>query len=282
MGTSHKYSLLIWSATLLSGAVQAVEPATNGGSGANTPPSQFMSTVQVAVQEPSSELVQRSQRLVREQFVNVFATWPEFRGRSYEVRTQGNEVTLSLVTGEDIRPSMQQAVANIIEHLNGRVQARGRSLFYRTSLSPESAGYLEVKVEEDAKTKTKRIRSISAQSVPLRDLLKEIRFQMGALSYLIPGECAERLVDWNFGTDGQPSEAKDIDTLMKLLARSFGIGYENVNGTFVFTGNCADVRPRQKPKNAPPSEMFRGTNLVPSGYRAVTSPQVYFPLMPLE
>ena len=58
-------------------------------------------------------------------FLNSISAVPQFKGRTHEIRTVGNEVVLSLVTEDDVRAPMQMAVANMIDHLNGRVYARG-------------------------------------------------------------------------------------------------------------------------------------------------------------
>ena len=68
-----------------------------------TPSPHFVSTVQFVVQESSPGLVQRSQRLVVEQFAHTFDSWPEFQGKHYDVRMAGNEVVLYLITNEDMR-----------------------------------------------------------------------------------------------------------------------------------------------------------------------------------
>src|SRR5688500_3711152 len=160
-----------------------------------TGPAQFMSTVQMAIVENDPTLMRRSQDLVREQMLSGFQAFPQLSNRRYEIRTTGNEVVFYLVTNDDMRAPMQQAVASMISNLNGRVRARGRSLFYRTTPQRPIGGYLEV-VVNDVHTK---VRSIAAQSVLLRDVLKELRAQLGSLSYLIPGDCADRRVDWSFG-----------------------------------------------------------------------------------
>lgn len=238
---------------------------------------QFMSTVQLAVQEPSPELVERSQRLVAEQFASAIAMWPGLQGRPYEVRKSGNQLVFSLVSNSDMRVPLQQVVANMVQSLNGRVHAHGRTLFYRTSLSqPMGSYYVSV---DDTHTK---IVSIAAQSVPLRDLLREVRSQLGSLSYLIPGECMERLVDWSFGEDGVPSEPKTVDALMTELATLLGLKCEKKNGTYIFTGSCQDFpRPRRLPPPSPGELLQSGLFPNPNSPNPGRPQQVYFPLLPL-
>ncbi len=272
MSAPKKWSCLLGLGCLGVGAALAGEP-----SGARP---QYVSRVQMAVHELSPELLRRSQRLVREEFVNSMAGVPQFNGRPHEIRTVGNEVVLSLVSEDDVRDPMQMAVANMIEHLNGRVHARGKSLFYKTSLVPTVGGYLEVVVDD---TQSK-IRSIAAQSVPLRDLLKEVRSQMGALSYLIPGECAERLVDFTFGVD-DGAQPKTVDALMGDLATLFGLRYEKRNGTYIFSGSCVDDLPMASRSRMKPSvreKMRAGFMPTAANGGGPLMPQVFFPLSPLE
>ncbi len=243
--------------------------------------SQFVTRVQMAVHELSPELLKRSQGLVREALLNSMAGVPQFNGRTHEIRTVGNEVVLSLVTEDDVRAPMEMVVANMVEHLNGRAHIRGKSeaFFYKANLVPNSGGFLEV-VVDDSQTK---IRSIAAQSVPLRDLLKEVRSQMGALSYLIPGECAERPVDFTFGVDdGAPP--KTVDALMGDLATLFGLRYEKRNGTYIFSGRCSEdaamaVRNRMAPAVR---DRMRAGFMPASASNGPVVRQVFFPLSPLE
>lgn len=243
-------------------------------------PAQYVSRIQLAVNELSPELLKRSQALVREEFLNSMSTTADVKGRTHDIRTMGNEVVLSVMTDEDVRVPLQAAVANMIEHLNGRVHARGKSFFYRTSLAPTYGGFLEV-VADESQTK---IRSIAAQSVPLRDLLKEVRHQMGTLSYLIPGECAERLVDFSFGID-DGAQPKSVEVLMGDLATLFGLRQEKRNGTYIFTGRCVDeTASMASMKRFSPSPMAR--ERMRAGFVSVNAgmgiPQVFFPMTSLE
>lgn len=250
---------------------------------ADVPREQYLSSIQMAVYEQNPDLLKRSQKIVVDRFNHTFDNWPEFKGRQYEVKQNGNEVTFVMTTPEDMRTPMQQAVANIIEHLNGHVRARGRSMFYRTQLSKPIGGFLEVTVD-DSKT---GIRSISAQSVPLRDLLKEIKSQIGSISYLVPGECAEQLVDWSFGEDGDQVEPKNLDVAMGELGSLFNLGVDKKNGTYIFKGACD--QPRRNMHMRPAMELLRHPFLTPSDEDMhPTRPlggarvhQVFVPLMPL-
>jgi hypothetical protein len=147
----------------------------------------------------------------------------------------------------DLRQPMEKAVTQLIQSLNGRVRARGRTQFYRTSLEQPGGGILEVRTDDSHS----KIVSVSAQSVPLRDILKEIKAQVGGLSYLIPGECAEKLVDWSYGEDGG-EEPKTLEAAMREVGALFKLNLVKQNNTYVFSGPC-DEASMPKPAVRPPS-----------------------------
>lgn len=243
---------------------------------AATPHEQYLSSIELAVHETSPVLLQRSQQLVVDQLTQTFDTWPELTGQPYEVRTNGNEVVLFLTTNKDLRQPMQEAVANMIGNLNGRVRAKGRSLFYKAELTKPSGGYLEVTVDDTHS----KIMSVAAQSVTLRDLLKEIKNQVGSISYLIPGECADQLVDWSFGEMGD-AEPKTIDTALAELATLFNLKFEKRSGTYIFGGKCNELR---RERNHPQMEMLR-SGFLPSAIRnegpmGARVQQVFLPVFP--
>lgn len=274
----------------------------------------FISSVHLSVQEPNPELMIRGQRLVAEQFRSALEVSPILRAHQFETHTNGNEMVFLLSADADLRAPVQDVLAEMINHLNGRVLARGKSMFYRAALSQEQDGFLEVVLDEPPKPaplvrknlkkgqplplleeevdEPRRILAISAQSVSLRDLLKEIRNQAGNFSYLIPGECAEKLVDWSFG-DTAPSQPKDMELVMSELATMFGLKSEKKNGTYIFTGVCpehtnparskhADIRPIRarsflmgpQPYIGAPASRKAGRGGAPE------STPVFLPLMP--
>ncbi len=239
------------------------------------PKPHFISAVQMSVQEGSPELLARSQRLVMEQMALSFAGLPEIRSKKVEVRTNGNEVILVLMDDEDLRSPFQTAIAHTVEHLNGKVRARGRSMFYKTSFAQPLNGFLEV-VMNDSRDK---IVSVAAQSVPLRDLLKEIKQQTnGSLSYLIPGECADKLVDWSFNEDGR-GISKKMDLVLSDLATLFGMKVENKNNTYIFTGACADPAPKRR---TPESDLALQHFFDPSAQAIpISNRQVFVPFTPM-
>lgn len=232
---------------------------------------QFLSAIQMAVFEESPTLTERSQRLVKNQFDERLMGFPGLENAKYEIKTSGNELVFFLTSDRDIRDPLQEAVSEIIGQLNGRVRARGRSMFYRTALSQPIGGYLEVVVDDNHS----KVVSVSAQAVPFRDLLKELKNQLGGFSYLIPGECADRIIDWGFGEMGATTEPKSIDTVMMELATLFNLKLDKKSGSYIFTGQCVDFRRTHHAR----SEFFKPT-FYPINH--ALPPQVFVPLMPLR
>jgi len=242
-------------------------------------PAQFMSAVQIAIDETTPELTQRSQRVVREQFAHALEG-SELRGRPYETRTLGNEVIFYFVTPDDMRVPIQNAVYLWMGNIDGRVRGRGRTSFYRAPLTQPLEASLETAVS-DEKTK---IVSITAQSAPLRDLLKQLKTQLRSFSYVIPGECADRKVDWNFAT--APEQAKPVDAFMSELAALFRLNVEKRNGTHILSGACqgnvveADSIPAHHRPNNLQAVAHEGFFPVPAG-NGNQFQRVYFPVPPI-
>lgn len=236
-----------------------------------SPETQFLSAIQMAVFEENAHLLERSQKIVRDQFDNRIVAVPGLENVRYEIKSNGNELVFFLTSNNDIRDPLQNAVSEIIGQLNGRVRARGRSMFYRTALSQPLGGYLEVTVD-DSHTK---VISVLAQAVPLRDLLKELKNQLGGFSYLIPGECAERMIDWGFGDLESQTEPKTIDTVMMELATLFNLKLDKKSGSYIFSGQCHQIQRTQH---------LRAETFKPAFFPINHSvpPQVFVPLMPLR
>ncbi|NBX68867.1 MAG: hypothetical protein EBR01_07895 [Proteobacteria bacterium] len=235
------------------------------------PETQFLSAIQMAVYEENNLLLDRSQKIVRDRFDHGIVSFPGLENVRYEIKSNGNELVFLLTSNDDIRDPLQNAVSEIIGQLNGRVRARGRSMFYKTALSQPLGGYLEV-VVDDSHTK---VISVLAQAVPLRDLLKELKNQLGGFSYLMPGECADRMIDWGFGEFGSNIEPKTIDNVMIELATLFNLKLDKKSGSYIFSGQCNEIHRAQHIR----SEGFK-THFLPINHSI--SPQVFVPLMPLR
>jgi hypothetical protein len=243
----------------------------------------FVSAIQFAVQDASPELIQRSQGLVRSQFAQNLEELPAFRGMPVEVRTFGNEIVFYLVTPSDVAVPMQYAVSSAIQELTGKVRMRGRSSIYLAKLAhkPAQGGYLETVVND----KHSHIVSIRAQSVPLRDLLKQLKTQLGSFSYLIPGDCAEKRVDLNYGQDSplEKTTPKTIEAIMSELASVFNLKLEKKNDTLIFSGACNQAGPPRGP--SPSAELLTASLEVPRPYDSPLMPptprQIVFPVLPI-
>lgn len=234
-----------------------------------TTPAQFTSRVYFVIHESSPYLVQRGRKVIESEFAQTYEGIPQLQGRPYKVLSDGNQVVFSVVTDADVRDPFQNVVAEMVGQLNGRVRTRGGYDLLRTAMDESQDKYLEVVLDE---TNTK-IRSIVARAITLRDLLAELKLQFGdapveanavklsrrkklaadaptapRFSYMIPGDCAARPLDWSFGlqakTVGTPDlvakepEAKTLDEAMSELAKFFRLTVENHQGTYLFTGEC--------------------------------------------
>ncbi|NBX77016.1 MAG: hypothetical protein EBQ92_10715 [Proteobacteria bacterium] len=224
----------------------------------------YISSIQLQVTEPNTALTKRSQDLVVKAFSRSMEMVPVLKDRPLRTETSGPNIVFTLTSNTDLQTPVQEILAQMVEDLNGRVLARGKSSFYRAALSQPLGGYLEV-VMDDA---NQRIIAISAESVPLRDILNEIRNQSGSMSYLISGDCAEKLVDWSFVTVA-PEQPKEIDAVMNDLAFLFNLKCDKKNGSYIFSGNCLN-QPRNS-RNKPGRAGF---------HRALENPletEVFFP-----
>jgi hypothetical protein len=242
-------------------------------------PAQFTSRVYFVIHESSPYLVQRGRKVIESEFAQTYEGIPQLQGRPYQVISDGNQVIFSVVTDADVRSPFQNVVSEMVGQLNGRVRTRGGYDLLRTAMDEPQDKYLEV-VLDDTNT---RIRSIVARSITLRDLLAELKLQFGdapkpppaglskllrrknlaaepnaapRFSYMIPGDCAARPLDWSFGvpakTVGMPEvaikepESKTLDEAMSELAKFFRLNVENHQGTYLFTGDCPRPTPSRK------------------------------------
>ena len=230
----------------------------------------FVSAVQFAIQEPQ---VKRAQRVVREKFAQSLGTVPQLENLPFDVRVAGNEVVFYVMTDADMNALIQQAMAMMIQNLD--VKSRGRLSFFRAEVPQPMGGYLETVVND----KKSGIISVSAQAVPLRDLLAQLRDQLGGLSYLIPGECGDKRVDWSFDV---PNGAKPIDAVMSELGSLYGLKVEKRNNTHVFSGGCETPSTQEiqgmMVRNQPPFPGFPSPEQ--TGQPHFTR-QVYFPVPPV-
>lgn len=277
-------------------------------------PARFASTVQLAIHEPNAALMKRAQNLVIQEFERNVQTVPELKAARMTVQKNGNEVVFSLLTNEDMRMPMRQVLMHMIDNLNGRVGARGRTSFYRTAFSTPPEAKYTVTVHDPEK----RTVYIDAAQAPLIDLLQDMRRQMPSFSYIIPQECALRRVYWTFGNPdpGKHPEKLELKAAMQGIADMLQIKVDSANGAFAFSGDCrgtttadmqdprerdaewgwpAEMLPMRWPPAAPRAPEV-GTQRLPDAAVAVsvgrrtTRPmretqvpvQVYFPVTPID
>ncbi len=229
------------------------------------PPTHFVSAVQVAILEPNPMLVKRSERVVIEELQQALQRFPGLRGQHFTVQNTGNEVILYVTTAEDVQLPMQELVQASVQRIEPRVHAKGRALFYKTAVGLPQGGYLDVSVTDDHK----KIEAISAQAVSLRDLLNVMKDKLANLSYVIPGDCGDRLIDWNFGDTtteaggGSPTTVKPVEFVMSEIGTLLDLKVQKKNDTFIFAGNCQKP-PAGAPRRFPITDPQRARAFSPS------------------
>lgn len=241
-------------------------------SGLSDVPTQYISSIQLNVKEPNSALTQRSQKLVVKAFDQSMAVSPHLKGKHFKTQAVGPDIVFTLTSDSDLQAPVREILANLVEGLNGRVLAHGKSLFYRAALTQPLGGYLEVVMDDEHK----KVVAISAESVPLRDVLNEIRNQSGSMSYLISGDCAEKLVDWSFGMSA-PQDPKDVDSVMTELATLFNLKCEKKNGSYIFSGHCPETKAARPSSVRTPRTEPTLQNVFLQGSEPPVEAQVFFP-----
>lgn len=261
----------------------------------STEPSQFISRVYFLIHEATPYQLQRSRKMIEREFAKTIESVPQLQGARYQVVSDGNEVVFSMVSTVNMQLPFQAAVSDMVAgSLNGQVRTRGRYDFLRTSMDTPSENYLEVVLD---KTGT-RIRSLIARSITFRDLLSELQLQFSEapskvrgipvggpevprFSYMVPGDCAAKQVDWHFGNPDQPEQGKEepsitLEEAMTKLAALFKLRVQNHHGTYIFSGECP--RPLQARKGVPAAMEFLPTRWIPLGEGSFSPPLMARPL----
>lgn len=243
-----------------------------GISDESPPTTRFASTIQLALQEPNPRTMRQAQDMVVNQFDRRLQMLPQLRGAETSVQRFGNEVILSVTTNEDPQVPMRQLLMQMIQMLNEqRLMARGRSSFYRTSLSRPPQAEYAIKVHDPA-TETL---FIDAQEAPLIDLLQDVRRQLPVFSYIIPRECAQQRVYWSFG-DPDPRKHPPnlvLKAAMDGIAELLRVKVDNVKGAYVFSGNCHREIPRAAMEE-PSQEWGWPTDILPMRWPSRPRPQM--------
>ncbi|NDD03916.1 MAG: hypothetical protein EB078_03340, partial [Proteobacteria bacterium] len=88
-------------------------------------PAHYISSIELNVREPSSELMNRSQQLVVSAFKKSIELSPHLRGKQFKTQTVGPEVIFTLTSDSDLQVPVQEILSSMVEGLNGRVLAHG-------------------------------------------------------------------------------------------------------------------------------------------------------------
>lgn len=214
------------------------------------PKEQYTATVQLLIEEPTPQLLQRAKNLVRRELESTFRAWPSLEVKKFELQSSGNQVYLSVLSDKDIQQPVQEALASVVTHLDGKVWALGRSDIHRTSLSQPVEAFLGIQLVETADELTDlsqvRIERIGAIAIPVREFLRELKFRirerhprLPVFGHSIDRSCAERDLDWSFGETSDEAP-KDLKSVMEELAAVLNVpgGVKQINGRYVFAGGC--------------------------------------------
>lgn len=245
--------------------------------------SQFLSAVQFSIQEPSPQLTERSQQLIRRHFAETVVVVPEMKEQTVDARVQGNELVFYMVSENDPQVAMQEMLSLLLERLNGQVRARGRLSQFRAGLSQPRGAYLETVVNDQHDA----VESLKARSVPMHDLFKQLGTQIKNLSYVLPGDCADYPVTWSFKRE--ESGPRPVNLVIEELASRHKLRLDRRGGTHILSGTCAtspDTTSEQPartqafvPEALEPEASPDG--LVAVGFASTGRQQVFVPLSPV-
>lgn len=118
--------------------------------------------------------------------------------KNVEIISENDKLIFLISSENDLTLPVQKTTEVLIERLNGKVRTRGRSqLFKSNPIKSKPLASLEVATNSSRTS----ITSIHAKSIPFRELLREIRREIGTFSYLIPTSCANELITFDFYTN---------------------------------------------------------------------------------
>jgi hypothetical protein len=138
----------------------------------------------------------------------------------------------------------------MIVSAHGRVHARGRSALYEVPESSAS-GFLDVEVDKPGTG----IVAVNAHGVQVRDLLEEIQSKLASAqmaergeqsgwSYVLPGRCARKRIDFRFGREGEGaptiSQGRGVGEVMQALSVQLRADCQKRGGAWVFSGDCSE------------------------------------------
>lgn len=253
---------------------------------ADPAPAQFMAAVQFEVRE-TSQLLPRSQQVARRLFFHTVESWPELRGRHYDVQTMGNKLVFSLLSENDMRLPVRNAVSEWVKTLGGKVSGSGRTdfyRFYRTSLSQAMGRGFEIvtMIDKTGDKNAVKFLTLRAEGVPVRDLMEALTSKVPSLNYMVdPKECFDHLITLNFVTSDE-AEAMGIDGAMKAIAKYLSIKYEKENGVHFFMGGCTEPKPEPIQRQKPPELLPSGFTLEPQDDPIPPQAHVYFRVIRAE
>ncbi len=282
-------------------------PVQSGPSAGNT--EHYTATIQFFIQEPTPQLIRRSQRLAVRELTNTFRARHELELDSFDMKVSptGNAIYLTIGSHKNIQMPVQNALASVITDLDGKVWAQGRGDVFKTSLSQPVEAILDIQladtplVNESGKAPDVGdvlVQRIVAVAVPVRDLLRTLkihiiqdsRLSVSSFGHLMDRTCAERYIDWIFNESNE-EPPKKLDALIEELAAVLNVpgGVEKNDDRYIFKGACPPNQPtypRRATISLPfPTQIGPAAEMLEAGFRPMQRPgqavNVEIPLMPL-
>lgn len=273
---------------------------------------QYTATVQLMIDEPTPQLLKRSQEIAVQELENTFKTRRELELSSYDLQISpsGNLVLLTVASDQDIQMPVQNALSSVISGIDGKVWARGRADLFRTNFTQPVEAALEIELADlempaslpaqqdlnssDDSMEKIRIQRMVVSNFPVKDVIHTLKAHINRdkgqtpFGHSMDRSCLQRYVDFSFN-EYNDKEPKTLDKVLEDLADSLNIKVKNKDGFYVFQGACPLVHEPRTPSHMPnPFQTLPGSNPDPELNNAAFRPlgmgqhfNVHIPLMPL-
>ncbi|MCB0418284.1 MAG: hypothetical protein KDD39_11580 [Bdellovibrionales bacterium] len=273
---------------------------------------QYTATVQLMIDEPTPQLLKRSQQIAVQELENTFKSRRELELSSYDLQISpsGNLVLLTVASEQDIQLPVQNALSSVISGIDRKVWARGRADLFRTNFTQPVEAALEIELadiampvnaapgsqtESENSMEKIRIQRMVVSNFPVKDVIHTLKAHISRdkgqtpFGHSMDRSCLQRYVDFSFN-EYNDKEPKTLDKVLEDLADSLNIKFKNKDGFYVFQGACPLVQEPRTPTNMPnPFQTVPGLNQDPELNNAAFRPMngmgqhfnVHIPLMPL-
>jgi len=191
---------------------------------------QYASSVDFSILEEFPKAQHRARKLVLDEFEQVMKSRKRLDTLPYEIRNTNDEVHFYIVSSQDMKNLIEGAILDLVHRLNGRARTRGVLSSYRAS-SKKQGGYLEIQMNPERKHE---LQTLVVRSVPLGDVLRELKVQVGDFSSVIHGQCANKPLTWTWSEAQYPG----LQSVLTNFAASGGFTLSRRGDAYVFSGSC--------------------------------------------